>query len=77
MKKVRILIVFSSAELVGKKAPYPWWTEETLEKTSRDLEEAMRKGATNRELRMVKLKRGVNRLCERLGEKPPLPIIYG
>ncbi|HID19697.1 MAG TPA: DUF835 domain-containing protein, partial [Methanophagales archaeon] len=45
------LIGFSSAELIGKKAPYPWWTEETLEKTSRDLEEAMRKGATGVEER--------------------------
>jgi PAS domain S-box-containing protein len=36
---------FSSAEIIGRKAPYPWWTEETLKKTSRDLEEAMRKGA--------------------------------
>ena len=36
---------FSSLELIGRKAPYPWWTEETLEKTSRDLEEAMVKGA--------------------------------
>ena len=24
---------FSSAELLGKKVPYPWWTEETLGKT--------------------------------------------
>jgi len=36
---------FSSSELIGRKAPYPWWTEETLEKTSGDLEEAMAKGA--------------------------------
>jgi PAS domain S-box-containing protein len=36
---------FSSAELVDRKAPYPWWTEETLEKTSKDLEHAMLKGA--------------------------------
>ena len=36
---------FSSEELIGKKAPYPWWTEETLQETSRDLEEAMLKGA--------------------------------
>jgi len=36
---------FSSSELIGRKAPYPWWTEETLQKTSRDLEEAMAKGA--------------------------------
>lgn len=36
---------FSSAELIGRKAPYPWWTEETLQKTSKDLEKAMREGA--------------------------------
>jgi CheY-like chemotaxis protein len=36
---------FSSAELIGFKAPYPWWTEETLRKTRSDLEEAMRAGA--------------------------------
>lgn len=36
---------FSSAELVGTKAPYPWWTKETLRKTSKDLKEAMREGA--------------------------------
>jgi PAS domain S-box-containing protein len=36
---------FSSAELIGTKAPYPWWTEETLQKTSRDLQKAMRRGA--------------------------------
>ncbi|MDH4266137.1 MAG: PAS domain S-box protein [Deltaproteobacteria bacterium] len=38
---------FSKAELVGTKAPYPWWTEETLEKIHKDFEEAVlkRKGA--------------------------------
>jgi PAS domain S-box-containing protein len=36
---------FPSAEVVGVKAPYPWWTEETLQKTSEDLWDAMRKGA--------------------------------
>jgi PAS domain S-box-containing protein len=36
---------FSSAELVGRKAPYPWLPEETLQKTSKDLEEAMLNGA--------------------------------
>jgi two-component system cell cycle sensor histidine kinase/response regulator CckA len=30
---------FSSDEIVGKKPPYPWWTEETLEKTSKDLKQ--------------------------------------
>jgi two-component system sensor histidine kinase/response regulator len=32
---------FSSSELVGKKTPYPWWTEETRERTKKDLKEAM------------------------------------
>ncbi len=36
---------FSSAELVGIKAPYPWWTEETMNKTSMDFEDALCKGA--------------------------------
>jgi PAS domain S-box-containing protein len=36
---------FASSEVIGKKAPYPWWAEETLKKTSRDLEEAMHRGA--------------------------------
>lgn len=36
---------FSATELVGKKAPYPWWTKETLSKTSEDFENAMRVGA--------------------------------
>jgi PAS domain S-box-containing protein len=35
---------FSSAELIGCKAPYPWWTEETLQKSHEDLEKAMRAG---------------------------------
>ena len=36
---------FSHAEIVGRKTPYPWWTEENLHKTSEDLEKAMAKGA--------------------------------
>jgi PAS domain S-box-containing protein len=36
---------FSRAEVTGRKTPYPWWTEETLKKTNRDLKEAMHKGA--------------------------------
>ena len=35
---------FSSTELVGTKAPYPWWTEETLNKTRKDFEKAIDKG---------------------------------
>jgi len=40
---------FSAAEVIGGKAPYPWWTEETLEKISGDLAEAMVKGAVRLE----------------------------
>jgi len=40
---------FTAGELFGRKAPYPWWTEETLEKTRRDLSEAMQEGATHLE----------------------------
>jgi PAS domain S-box-containing protein len=35
---------FSKAELLGTKAPYPWWTDETLEKIHEDFEEAVLKG---------------------------------
>ncbi len=35
---------FSPADVIGKKAPYLWWTPETLKKTTRDLKEAMHKG---------------------------------
>ena len=40
---------FSTSELIGKKAPYPWWIEETIEKDSQNLREAMLKGAQSRE----------------------------
>jgi len=40
---------FSLAEVIGKKAPYPWWTEETLPKTRQDFKEAMCKGAKGHE----------------------------
>ncbi len=36
---------FSPEEVVGRKAPYPWWTQETLKKTNEDLKAAMREGA--------------------------------
>jgi PAS domain S-box-containing protein len=36
---------YSSSDLIGVKAPYPWWTEETLRKTKRDLKMAMSKDA--------------------------------
>jgi len=40
---------FSSSVLIGEKTPYPWWTEETLEKTGRDFQKAMREGAVRLE----------------------------
>jgi len=39
----------SSVEMIGRKAPYPWWTDETLQKTSGDLAKAMRRGAVRLE----------------------------
>ena len=36
---------FSSAELIGRKAPYPWWTTERLQQIGQDFQEAMRTGA--------------------------------
>jgi len=36
---------FSPKEVIGRKAPYPWWTKETLSKTGNDLEQAMQQGA--------------------------------
>jgi len=35
---------FASTELSGRKAPYPWWTEETLHRTRRDFRRAMSEG---------------------------------
>ena len=35
---------FTSAELIGKKAPYPWLTEESLPRTIEEFEVAMRRG---------------------------------
>ena len=35
---------FSPSELLGRKAPYPWWTEETQEKSREDFEQALRGG---------------------------------
>ena len=40
---------FSSEEIAGRKAPYPWWTEESLSSISEDLREAMQHGAVNLE----------------------------
>ena len=41
---------FSRAELIGRKAPYPWWTEEALERMRGVFREAMLKGAEGVEL---------------------------
>jgi two-component system NtrC family sensor kinase len=35
---------FSAAELIGKKAPYPYWTQETLKQTIIGFRKAMRQG---------------------------------
>jgi len=35
---------FSAAELIGKKAPYPYWTQDTLKKTTISFRKAMRQG---------------------------------
>ncbi|MFC1885516.1 PAS domain S-box protein [Thermodesulfobacteriota bacterium] len=36
---------FSSKELIGERAPYPWWTKDTLHKTQKDFNEAIHTGA--------------------------------
>jgi two-component system NtrC family sensor kinase len=35
---------FPAAELIGKKAPYPFWTQETLKNTTLNFRKAMRQG---------------------------------
>jgi PAS domain S-box-containing protein len=35
---------FSAAELLGRKAPYPWWGEEIISETTRGLKRAMHQG---------------------------------
>ncbi len=35
---------YSLIEVIGQKAPYPWWTEETLEKIKHNLKEAFHHG---------------------------------
>jgi len=59
---------FSSVELIGKKAPYPWWTEETLQKTSADFDEAMRKGAYK--LKQLFQKKGGERFWVKITSTP-------
>jgi len=45
---------FSPSELLGKKAPYPWWTEETLQKSREDFEQGLRQGLRRVEERFQK-----------------------
>ena len=45
---------FTFAELIGSGSPYPWWTEETLEETGRDLADAITRGA-----------QGLEQLCKK------------
>ncbi len=40
----------SAAEVVGRKAPFPWWTEETLRQASGDSEEFIRSKSERREM---------------------------
>ncbi len=35
---------FTSEELIGKKAPYPWWSEETIHRSAEDFKMALRQG---------------------------------
>jgi PAS domain S-box-containing protein len=36
---------FTFQELIGQRAPYPWWTEGTLHRNQKDFEDAIHKGA--------------------------------
>ena len=40
---------FSLSEVIGMKAPYPWWTKETWNKTSQDFHKALNEGAIGKE----------------------------
>jgi DNA repair protein RadC len=40
---------FSTEEIIGQKAPYPWWTPETLQSTGRDFAKAIHQGAVGLE----------------------------
>jgi len=61
---------FSYVELLGVKAPYPWWIEETLEKTRQDLEIAMRRGT--RRLEELFQKKSRERFRVEIGVTPVL-----
>ena len=52
---------FSSAALIGKKPPYPWWIEETCEESGRRLARAIRRGPRKYE-ELCKRKNG-ERFC--------------
>lgn len=43
-KALEKLTGFTSAEIIGRKAPYPWWTKEKLKKTKADLDKAIYRG---------------------------------
>ncbi|MBI2869206.1 MAG: PAS domain S-box protein [Chloroflexi bacterium] len=43
------LVGFSFAELAGRRAPYPWWTEATPHRTARDFAETIRAGTRKAE----------------------------
>jgi len=43
-KALENLTGFTSAEIIGRKAPYPWWTKEKLKKTKADLDKAINRG---------------------------------
>ena len=40
---------FSLVELIGQRAPYPWWIEETLDRVKASFEEALRHGTKAKE----------------------------
>ena len=48
---------FSSAELIGRKPPYPWWPEENQQQYSKTFEDVMRKGTHSLE-RLFQRKNG-------------------
>ena len=48
---------FSADELIGQKAPYPYWADESLPKIMKDYKKAMRQGS-NRAVELFKKKNG-------------------
>ncbi len=45
---------YGISEVIGLKPPYPWWTQDTLEKIQTDLAKAIKKGATGMEEKFQK-----------------------